>query len=107
MDRIPAIKDSWAKHVVNIGYFSDGTGTSEWYPYVYSNIFSLYELLNCSSIDKYLRNAYIVPNTTQGHCAKSYAILQKASNILKENNIDWLIISDDDTIFRWIYIIYN
>lgn len=59
----------------------------------------LHESLNCSSIDTQLREAYIVPNTTSGHCAKTYAILEEASNILKRNNLNWLIISDDDTIF--------
>ncbi|XP_032687711.1 beta-1,3-glucosyltransferase isoform X2 [Odontomachus brunneus] len=73
-DRIPIIKQTWAKHTVNIGYFSD-------------------------TADKHLRHAYVVPNTTEGHCAKTYAILQTASNILKKHNLDWLVISDDDTIF--------
>ncbi|XP_014483354.1 PREDICTED: beta-1,3-glucosyltransferase isoform X2 [Dinoponera quadriceps] len=73
-DRIPVIKQTWAKHAKNIGYFSD-------------------------TADKYLRNAYVVPNTTEGHCAKTYAILQITSDIMKRDNLDWLVISDDDTIF--------
>lgn len=63
-------------------------------------MYSLHKLLNCSTIDKNLREAYIVPNTTKGHCAKTYAILQEASTILKKHNFDWLAIVDDDTIFR-------
>lgn len=52
------------------------------------------------SVDKYLPNAIIVPNTTHGHCAKTYNILLEADKILREKNLNWLIISDDDTIFR-------
>lgn len=36
------------------------------------------------SIDKYLTDAFIVSNTTQGHCAKTYNILVEASKILKK-----------------------
>lgn len=43
-------------------------------------------------------------NTTKGHCAKTYDILKEAANILKSKNLDWLIISDDDTIFRYFVI---
>lgn len=53
-----------------------------------------------SSIDKYLPDAFIVPNTTHGHCEKTYNILVEVDKILKKKNLDWLIISDDDTIFR-------
>ncbi|KAG7208990.1 hypothetical protein KM043_015157 [Ampulex compressa] len=73
-ERIPIIKRTWAKHTINIGYFSDVA-------------------------DKHLPEAYVVPNTTEGHCAKTYAILKEASNILERKQIDWLVISDDDTIF--------
>ncbi|KAI4500080.1 hypothetical protein M0802_004950 [Mischocyttarus mexicanus] len=72
--RIPIIKKTWAKYVVNIGYFSD-------------------------QADKNLSEAYVVTNTTEGHCAKTYDILKEAAKILKSKNLDWLIISDDDTIF--------
>ncbi|XP_039308042.1 beta-1,3-glucosyltransferase isoform X2 [Solenopsis invicta] len=74
LERIPVVKNSWAKYDLNIGYFSDAA-------------------------DKNLREAYIVPNTTKGHCAKTYAILQEASKMLKKRNFDWLAIVDDDTIF--------
>ncbi|XP_017760459.1 PREDICTED: beta-1,3-glucosyltransferase [Eufriesea mexicana] len=74
VERISVIKRTWAKYVTNIGYFSD-------------------------TADKYLPDAYIVPNTTQGHCAKTYSILEKADKILKLKDLHWLIISDDDTIF--------
>nr|XP_012224252.1 PREDICTED: beta-1,3-glucosyltransferase [Linepithema humile] len=80
LERIPAIKNSWAKHAVNIGYFSDVA-------------------------DKNLREAYVVSNTTKGHCAKTYAILQKASSILERNNFHWLVISDDDTIFSVVRLL--
>ncbi|KAK2586247.1 hypothetical protein KPH14_001503 [Odynerus spinipes] len=73
-ERIPVIKKTWAKYAINIGYFSD-------------------------QADKNLPEAYVVTNTTEGHCAKTYDILKQAANILKNKNHDWLIISDDDTIF--------
>ncbi|RLU21725.1 hypothetical protein DMN91_006101 [Ooceraea biroi] len=73
-DRIPIIKNSWAKHAINLGYFSDVA-------------------------DRNLREAYVVPNTTEGHCAKTYGILQEADKILTKNGFNWLVISDDDTIF--------
>ena len=72
--RIPVIKKTWAKYASDIGYFSD-------------------------SADKYLPDAFIVPNTTRGHCAKTYNILAKADKILKEKALNWLVIGDDDTIF--------
>ncbi|KAK9297277.1 hypothetical protein QLX08_008996 [Tetragonisca angustula] len=73
-ERIPVIKRTWAKYATNIGYFSD-------------------------VVDKHLPDTFIVPNTTQGHCAKTYTILVEADKILRRKNLDWLIISDDDTIF--------
>ncbi|KZC14213.1 PREDICTED: beta-1,3-glucosyltransferase [Dufourea novaeangliae] len=73
-ERISVIKRTWAKHTKNIGYFSDAA-------------------------DKTLPEAFIVPNTTHGHCAKTYNILVEADKILKKRNLNWLIISDDDTIF--------
>ncbi|CAK9795855.1 B3glct [Anthophora quadrimaculata] len=74
VERIPIIKNTWAKYATNIGYFSD-------------------------AVDKYLPDAFVVPNTTHGHCAKTYNILIEADKILKRKNLNWLIISDDDTIF--------
>ncbi|CAL7950308.1 unnamed protein product [Xylocopa violacea] len=74
VERIPVIKQTWAKYATHIGYFSDVA-------------------------DKYLSEAFVVPNTTQGHCAKTYSILVEADKILKRKNLNWLIISDDDTIF--------
>ncbi|KAH0952665.1 hypothetical protein HN011_006460 [Eciton burchellii] len=74
IDRIPIIKNSWAQYPINIGYFSD-------------------------IADRNLREAYVVPNTTEGHCAKTFAILQEADKILTKNDFNWLVISDDDTIF--------
>ncbi|XP_072751462.1 beta-1,3-glucosyltransferase [Anoplolepis gracilipes] len=74
VNRIPIIKNTWAKYAINIGYFSD-------------------------TADKNLQEAYIVPNTTEGHCAKTYSILQAANSMIEKYKYDWLIIGDDDTIF--------
>lgn len=65
--------------------------------------------MSLSSVDKHLPDSFIVPNTTQGHCAKTYSLLVEADKILRRKNLDWLIISDDDTIFRYVclFIIYN
>lgn len=52
------------------------------------------------SIDKNLPEAFVVQNTTHGHCAKTYNILVEADKILQKNNLNWLIICDDDTMFR-------
>lgn len=73
-ERIPVIKNTWAKYNMNIAYFSD-------------------------IADYNLREAYVVPNTTEGHCAKTYGILQAASKLMKTYKFDWLVIADDDTIF--------
>ncbi|XP_029165857.1 beta-1,3-glucosyltransferase isoform X2 [Nylanderia fulva] len=73
-DRIPVIKNTWTKYSINVGYFSD-------------------------IADHNLREAYVVANTTEGHCAKTYGILQAASNLMKRYKFDWLVIADDDTIF--------
>ncbi|XP_076397289.1 beta-1,3-glucosyltransferase isoform X2 [Megachile rotundata] len=51
------------------------------------------------TIDKYLSDAFIVSNTTHGHCKKTYDILIEADKILKKNNLNWLVLSDDDTLF--------
>ncbi|KOC58905.1 Beta-1,3-glucosyltransferase [Habropoda laboriosa] len=74
VERIPIIKKTWAKYATNIGYFSD-------------------------AVDNYLPDAFVMPNTTYGHCAKTYNILVEADKILKRRSLNWLIISDDDTIF--------
>ncbi|XP_058800097.1 beta-1,3-glucosyltransferase isoform X2 [Phymastichus coffea] len=72
-DRLPIIRNTWAKYAQNIGYFTD-------------------------CLDVNLQDGHVVPSTEQGHCAKTYAILQYAAPILQEKNLGWLIITDDDTI---------
>ncbi|XP_024944154.1 beta-1,3-glucosyltransferase isoform X2 [Cephus cinctus] len=73
LERIPIIKQTWGKYASNIGYFTDKT-------------------------DKNLPDAYVVPNTEQGHCAKTFAILEIAHKLMQKQSLDWLIITDDDTI---------
>ncbi|XP_012272775.1 beta-1,3-glucosyltransferase [Orussus abietinus] len=75
-DRIPVILRTWAKYASNIGFFTN-------------------------EADKNLSNAYIVPNTDHGHCAKSHSILRIANDLMQKKSFDWLIISDDDTIFSF------
>lgn len=99
-ERIPVIQNTWAKFAKNIGYFTDQPGMIFFY-------FCLLNSFRCTLIklfkyfiDSNLPNGIIVPNTEQGHCAKTYAILQHVSPILKEKKLDWLAIVDDDTIIR-------
>ncbi|XP_066594529.1 beta-1,3-glucosyltransferase-like [Prorops nasuta] len=72
--RTKIVEKTWAKYAHNIGYFTDKTDNS-------------------------IRNTYIAPNTTRGHCVKTYNILEQVSIILENKVIDWIILSDDDTIF--------
>lgn len=94
-ERIPVIKKTWGKHAINIGYYSDKIGKL--------NLIISYDLspINTYSTnsDENLSDAIVTPNTTSGHCAKTYSILKHANDVLTKNNIDWLVISDDDTIF--------
>ncbi|CAD6240780.1 GSCOCG00008911001-RA-CDS [Cotesia congregata] len=73
-DRVPIIMKTWLKNVKNFG--------------LYSNV-----------EDKSLPNVHVVPDTKEGHCKKTYAILKHANYVLKKNNFNWLVVADDDTIF--------
>ncbi|XP_046598017.1 beta-1,3-glucosyltransferase isoform X1 [Neodiprion lecontei] len=73
VQRISVIKRTWAKHAANIGYYSD-------------------------KADDNIPEAIVTPNTTQGHCAKTYSILKHSNEILTSKKLDWLVITDDDTI---------
>lgn len=99
VERIPVIRKTWAKYTTNIGYFSDVAGMINFKSILYAHK-SVLNNIPVSSIDKYLPEAFVVPNTTQGHCEKTYNILREADKILKKHNLNWLVVSDDDTIFR-------
>ncbi|GLH10449.1 Uncharacterized protein GBIM_15415 [Gryllus bimaculatus] len=74
-DRIPVIKKTWAKYVLNIGFYSEVTDNS------------------IPTID------LGVPNTERGHCGKTFAILKHvASHVKKHPEIKWIVVVDDDTI---------
>lgn len=73
-ERITVIKKTWAKYAVNIGFYSDKS-------------------------DESLPEAIITPNTERGHCAKTFSILIHSHKILTRKKLDWLVITDDDTIF--------
>ncbi|XP_008551292.1 beta-1,3-glucosyltransferase [Microplitis demolitor] len=72
-DRVPIILKTWLKHVRNFG--------------LYSNV-----------EDRSLPHVIVVPDTKEGHCEKTYAILKHANNLLKKKGFNWLIVTDDDTI---------
>lgn len=72
-DRIPIILKTWSKYAKHIGFYTDEEDNS-------------------------LKNFHVVPKTNSGHCAKTYQILQHAYKVMSEKNIDWLLITDDDTI---------
>lgn len=42
------------------------------------------------------------PNTDRGHCAKTLAIIRHAANM---DDIDWLVIADDDTLIRYLFLL--
>ncbi|XP_063972602.1 beta-1,3-glucosyltransferase [Diachasmimorpha longicaudata] len=48
--------------------------------------------------DEKLKNIVVVSHTTQGHCAKTYGLLQRAEKIMTKKKIKWLVVTDDDTI---------
>ncbi|XP_011506011.1 PREDICTED: beta-1,3-glucosyltransferase [Ceratosolen solmsi marchali] len=73
VERVSILRKTWTKYADNIGFFTD-------------------------KLDGNLTNGIVVPNTSQGHCAKTYAILKHVAPILEENSLDWLVITDDDTI---------
>ncbi|XP_012256346.2 beta-1,3-glucosyltransferase [Athalia rosae] len=72
-DRVSVIKKTWAKYAVNIGYYSDLQ-------------------------DENLPEAILTPNTKRGHCAKTLSILKHSNDVLLSKKLDWLLITDDDTI---------
>ncbi|KAJ8680099.1 hypothetical protein QAD02_015886 [Eretmocerus hayati] len=73
LERLDVIRQTWAKHAENIGFFTD-------------------------ELDENLVDGHVVPKTDEGHCAKTYAILKNVHPILERDQLDWLIITDDDTI---------
>ncbi|KAL7293185.1 hypothetical protein TKK_0013332 [Trichogramma kaykai] len=73
VDRLKFIKKTWARHAENIGYFTN-------------------------ELDENLPNGYLTPDTEEGHCSKTFSILKQVAPILKEKKLDWLLITDDDTI---------
>ncbi|KAJ8912929.1 hypothetical protein NQ315_017259, partial [Exocentrus adspersus] len=88
-DRISVVKRTWAKHAVNVKYFSDVKDES----------------VPTVELD--------VPNTPQGHCGKTMAILRHvATEIANDTTIRWIIVADDDTIlsisrFQHLLTCYN
>lgn len=55
---------------------------------------------NFNILDPSLNESIQVPNTEHGHCEKTFAILKYVEPILLRDKIDWLVITDDDTILR-------
>ncbi|XP_023312771.1 beta-1,3-glucosyltransferase-like, partial [Anoplophora glabripennis] len=74
-DRIPVVKDTWAKQAKHIHFFSNVKDES------------------VPTID------LGVPNTEQGHCGKTMAILRYiAKDIRNDTDTRWIVVADDDTI---------
>ncbi|XP_031351998.1 beta-1,3-glucosyltransferase [Photinus pyralis] len=74
-DRVTVVKGTWGKYAEIIRYFSDVED----------------EAIPTISLG--------IPNTEQGHCGKTIAILQYVANEIENRpEIKWIIIADDDTI---------
>ncbi|XP_066995868.1 beta-1,3-glucosyltransferase isoform X2 [Anabrus simplex] len=74
-DRIPVVKKTWAKYATNIGFYSDIKDPA-------------IPTINLG-----------VPNTENGHCGKTFAILNDVALKAKTTPaIKWVVIADDDTI---------
>ncbi|KAJ4439586.1 hypothetical protein ANN_07713, partial [Periplaneta americana] len=74
-DRIPIVKNTWAKYAVHIGFFSEEEDKS------------------IPTID------LGIPNTEHGHCGKTMAILRYVAMFAPAApDIKWVVIADDDTI---------
>ncbi|XP_069703143.1 beta-1,3-glucosyltransferase isoform X2 [Periplaneta americana] len=74
-DRIPIVKNTWAKYAVHIGFFSEEEDKS------------------IPTID------LGIPNTEHGHCGKTMAILRYVATFAPTApDIKWVVIADDDTI---------
>ncbi|CAH1154079.1 unnamed protein product [Phaedon cochleariae] len=75
-DRVPVVKNTWGKHTPIISFFSDK-----------EDIFI--PTINLG-----------IPNTENGHCAKTLAIIRYVAERIEANrDIKWIVIADDDTIF--------
>ena len=74
-ERLPVIRDTWAKAALNIMYFSE----------VEDKDFETVRLPG-------------VINTERGHCGKSEAILKYFHANANKKGWEWLVIADDDTI---------
>ncbi|CAG9771603.1 unnamed protein product [Ceutorhynchus assimilis] len=74
-ERLRVVQKTWLEYTVNTAIFSDVTDSG----------------IPTLSLD--------VPNTEQGHCQKTMAILQYALKIFDNNRkLRWLVLVDDDTI---------
>lgn len=83
------------KHVRNFGLYSNVEGKLIYYPLINVQLVKIYSI-----IDRSLPHVIVVPDTKEGHCEKTYAILKHANNLLKKKGFNWLIVTDDDTILR-------
>ncbi|XP_008198455.1 beta-1,3-glucosyltransferase isoform X2 [Tribolium castaneum] len=72
-ERVPVVQKTWAKHVATIEFFSDTTDNS-------------IPTINLG-----------IPNTEQGHCAKTLAIFHHIRKKITPQ-IKWIVLADDDTI---------
>ncbi|XP_063238783.1 beta-1,3-glucosyltransferase isoform X1 [Bacillus rossius redtenbacheri] len=74
-DRVPIVKRTWAKHAVHLGFFSEADD----------------ETIPTINVG--------VPNTEQGHCGKTTAILRHvAARLVDMADVKWVVLVDDDTI---------
>ena len=74
-ERLPIIKDTWAKSALNVMYFSE-----------------------VNDEDAGTIQLKGVTNTERGHCYKTMAIIKYFHEVQAKKNWKWLVIADDDTI---------
>ncbi|PAV84880.1 hypothetical protein WR25_06477 isoform A [Diploscapter pachys] len=76
ISRLPVVKRTWGGKFLNIEYVSDKTDQT--IPTI----------------------SFGVNNTERGHCAKTFAILERFLNLQNEikSQFQWLLIADDDTL---------
>ncbi|KAF4525013.1 hypothetical protein B566_EDAN012120 [Ephemera danica] len=75
--RVPVVLKTWARHAEHLTLFTDSPDPS------------IPQLFNLG-----------IPNTEQGHCSKTMGIIHYvADKFRKQENLHWLVLADDDTIF--------
>lgn len=86
-ERLPVILRTWARFTIHLRLFSD------------------------THDDAFSTIPTGVVNTDHGHCEKSLKILRLVLDEIAKNStlkgIEWLILADDDTLLRYVWLSLN